>query len=461
MNCKLKQTSEAQVIQIANSYLASSPHQKAELEKVLYQYNGPIETVIQELVASQEKQWRTKTGEIMVQRFTAPELREKYTDDLLYFFVPEAYDPTKPFGLLIMMHGGDESTPRENAQHVITSEKDKYSYDLQTYIEHIPFITVAPSAPWDEKNSRRWNVPEADDYIAAVIRESQYRFNIDRDWVFLGGISMGGYGAYHLCQRLSDKLAGGILWAGRWEVTNWRCMIGTPLFIIHGTNDAAAPGTVGKSARPRWTDVFYARVADKLLAEAGVEHVYAEYEGVHYSPRELIWSVSKLVKWMNTKRRDAFFPHVVAVTPRGWDARYDLPTPHSRWVSILEIGDKKMEFDMVERTGPYPAWGETLENFNKQGFRLTKMMVKAGLADAEYRGKNVFKVKTKNVRKFSLWLHPKMVDFAKPVVVITNGKKQLYEVKPTLLDVLRSYERRKDWDLIYYCELVVETIGPN
>jgi hypothetical protein len=172
---------------------------------------------------------------------------------------------------------------------------------------------------------------------------------------------------------------------------------------------------------------------------------------------------------MKTKRRDPFFPRVVAISPRGWhagsdlpiphrhwlDAPHDLPVPHHRWISVLDIGEGKIAFDAARETGPPREWDESPEDFGKQGFQLTKTMVEAGLVDAEYKGENIFEVKTENVRKFSIWLHPKMVDFSKPIVAVVNGKESSYEARPTLLDALRSYERRKDWGLIYHCELLI------
>ncbi len=122
-------------------------------------------------------------------------------------------------------------------------------------------------------------------------------------------------------------------------------------------------------------------------------------------------------------------------------------------MSVLEIGEGKIAFDAAQETGPPREWDESSEDFGKQGFQLVKTMVEAGLVDAEYKGGNVFEVKTENVRKLSIWLHPEMVDFTKSITVVLNGKKRVYEIKPTLFDALRSYERRKDWGLIYHCEL--------
>lgn len=442
-------TSVAQAVALSKSYLDASDSDNAQLAHALREYAGPIQDVIDALVAARETSWQTTTGVMEALHFTAPDLRDKYTDDLLYFIVPRDYDVAKPWGLLIFMHGGSKTSARTAAGVVVrTLEQDKYSYRLRRYVDHAPFITVAPSAPWNPDTWERWNVPEADEYIGAVIRECDYRFNIDRDRVFLGGQSMGGFGAYHLCQRLSDRIAGAIPCAGSWRAARWECMAGTPLFIVHGLHDSRPGG------RPRYTDVFFGREIHRLLTEAGVEHTYAEHGGVHAmcSAGE---SLSRLVEWTRDKRRDPFYPRVVAVTPRGWNAGSARPSPHCRWVSVLEIGDGTIEFDSVRFTGPGMKWGEPPENWHEQKWIPAKAMIKAGKVDAQYKGKNLFEVATENVRAFSLWLHPNMVDFSQPVTVVVNGQERSCNAQPTLLDAIRSYQRRRDWGLIYHCELVL------
>jgi len=443
-------------IELSREYLAAEGDQKGKTASRLATYEGSIAPVISALSVPGERQWNGEHGFLVEQHFTAPRLRDKYAQDLLFFWVPEEYDGTAPYGLLIFMHGGNSRTARTGARVVLEEPGgDRHSYGLRPYIEHAAYITVAPSAPWDKSSDTRWNLREADEYIGAVRQECEYRFRIDRDRVFLGGQSMGGFGAYHLCQRLGDTLAGAILVGGAWAAANWASVIGTPLYISHGANDAVAPGTPGKAHRPRYTDVFYARTLHKLLTQAGAEHVYVEHAGGH-ALREATQALSGLVDWMATKRRDPFYPRVVAVTPRGWRAWDDTPTPHSRWVSILETGEGEMEYDAVHWTGPDPKWEETREEFDRGGMELTKVKVKGALADARYKGSNVFDVITQNVTRFSLWLHPGMVDFAKPIQITVNGTTQYANARPALLDALRSYERRRDWGLVYYCELAVD-----
>ena len=72
------------------------------------------------------------------------------------------------------------------------------------------------------------------------------------------------------------------------------------------------------------------------------------------------------------------------------------------------------------------------------------------MIDAINHGDNTIAVTTQNVARFTLWLHPRMVDAAKRVVVKVDGQVRFDDrVKPSLATALESYERRRDWGMIY------------
>lgn len=446
---------EADIINACRRYLIAESSEQKILEAQIRKFDGDVEDVIQVLSRPVVTERQDVAGVLSDQSFTDPKLQAEYPDDMLHFFVPDAYQPSQPFGLLVFMHGGGSKTPREHAASVATHpDDDSQSYGLQPYFKDMPYIIVAPSAPWNEKTGARWNVPEADDYIKAVIQECHFRFNIDRDRVFLGGYSMGAFGAYHLCQRLSDQLAGAVIFSGAWKTMCWKAWTGLPVYFRHGVSDAQARDSNGEPGRPRFTDVFYTRTATQRLSEVGVEHVFVEDEGGH-SLRHASESLSRLPTWMNKQQRNSFAPHVVTVSPRGWKASTDTPTPHAHWVTIHEIGSNNIPFESVTLDGPRPKFRESKEAFDKQIFRLVPIQVAAGMVDAKIENQHRIVIQTINVKCFSIWLHPAMVDFSSPLHLLVNGKETEYTVEENLLDALRSYKRRNDWGLIYHAEIKV------
>ena len=70
--------------------------------------------------------------------------------------------------------------------------------------------------------------------------------------------------------------------------------------------------------------------------------------------------------------------------------------------------------------------------------------------DAVNRGDNRIDATTQNVARFTVWLHPEMVDISKPVTIAVDGKVRFARrVKPSLATAMESYERRHDWGMIY------------
>ncbi|MBT3374778.1 MAG: hypothetical protein HN742_29595 [Lentisphaerae bacterium] len=440
----------AHIATVCRQYLQADGERKTALEAPLRAYAGPIATVIADLERAEPRDWGLETPNAKPQTFLHPEYKGTFEDALLFFHVPPEYETARPIGLLIVMHGGGHGSPPEAGRIYVTEHA---RVGLRPCIDHIPFITVAPSAPPAE-SSARWNLPETEAYLSAVIAECQYRFNIDPDRVVLAGMSMGGFGAFGMCQRMADRIAAGIAISGAWSCSHFPCLTGTPFCMIHGAKDAV-PGK-----RPRFTDVFYARSAHRLLEEAGIEHLYLEHKGGHNLYKDQVGeALAESFKWVAAKRRDPYFPHVVAMDPRGayLNNRTQLSAQHCRWVSILEKREGTLPVSAVTRTGPGPKWKETEEAFAQQGFRLTTRPIPAALVDARLVARNRFEVETTNVKRLALWLAPEMVDFSQPVTVVLDGQVRVYrDLRPTLFDALRSYERSRDWRLVYPCELVLE-----
>ncbi|MCA9059171.1 MAG: hypothetical protein KDA85_11750, partial [Planctomycetaceae bacterium] len=126
----------------------------------------------------------------------------------------------------------------------------------------------------------------------------------------------------------------------------------------------------------------------------------------------------------------------------------DTPTPHSHWITINEIGPGTIPFDQVILHGPAPRFEETAEAFEQQTFELTSVAAHAGQLTATIAGDNQIIVEQQNVERFSLWLHPAMVDFSRPVLLTVNQQQSSHQLRPDLLTALRSYQRLRDWSQI-------------
>jgi S-formylglutathione hydrolase FrmB len=421
----------------AQEWLAArNPAERKRVAAKLDEYAGGFEAVIQILSGRSFKS--VKSGYLPEEHFSDSSLRQRHPDDLLYFVVPKSYRPERATGLIVFLHGGGSGTTRKAPRATLdfpTPDSPPDTHRSGDMFAATGMITVGPSASWDTETAHRWCVADADQYLADVIEECKSRFNIDPDRVFLLGHSMGGFGAFHHVQRTPDRFAAVIANSGSWDRAYWPVIRGTPLCIVQGVHDAR-PGV-----RWHYTDIAYGRWTDKLLTADGIEHTYLEHNGYHgiSNGRPLI---AKYLEAAKDLRRDPYFPHIVLASPVGYGSSYCFPIEHNRWLTLNEATKGDLVYDemRVHSDGSFSEW--TLEH---------RTRTHPGSAiEAINRGDNLIEVSTQNVAKLTVWLHPRMIDVAKPVAIVVNGKTRFNgTLTPSLVTALESFERRRDWGLVY------------
>lgn len=431
-------------VRLARQFLTSeSDDEREQLHARLDGFAGDIDRVLNAL---RDRDYpAVKPGYYPELKFAAESRREKYPDDLLYFVVPKSYDPARPTGLIVFLHGGGLNTSRDAPEYTLrfaapgSTETDRSGRMLAA----TGMITVGPSAPGKGESYYRWCLKSAEEYLMDVISECEERFHIDPDRVFLFGHSMGGFGGYHQALRQPDRFAAIIISSGAWDCGYWPVVRGTPLCIAQGVHDAV------RGERWHHTDVEYARWTHRILTREGLEHEYHEHDGGHdiSNNRDIVGRyLAKNVE----RRRDPYYPHITLASPLGFAWNYLHRVPHNRWLTLDESTEGELEYDdLVTRgDGDFDTWRLEHHRSSRRGATI----------DAVNRGGNRIDVTTLNVARFTVWLHPKMVDVAKPVTIRVNGKvRYTGPVRPSLSTALKSYERRRDWGLIYPIKIELST----
>ena len=327
----------------------------------------------------------------------------------IYYYVPPQLDMNKPAGLFIFLHGGSSSSTDTAPQSYISG-------GLKRALDNGDFILAMPSAPPPLKihTGHRWNYEGTYKSILATIDDVARRANIDRDRIIFGGVSMGGYGAYHMAELLADRLAGIWLVAGAWTVTDFSTLHGTPVYITHGRRDTFPSVKDGKvkSRKNSWTGVSFARAADKLMTQYGIEHVYDETNGGHGMLDD---ATARFFAWAANKRRQPYAKHVVVVTPCGTKHPVMEAVAKSRWLEALKTEPAPIQLDKIHLKGPNVA--KTEADWRAQSFELEKVELPGFRLDAVNEGNNKFHVKAEHVRSFRMLLSPQMADLTKPITV--------------------------------------------
>jgi pimeloyl-ACP methyl ester carboxylesterase len=428
-------------VALCRDYLAAaSSHERQAVLRQITAYDGPIDPVIQRLATRTYRP--VKPGNIPQEHFANETLRKKHPDDLLYFLVPQDYRAEQPTGLIVFEHGGGAHTPRRVAGAAFLApgphSPDSASGDL---FAATGMIAVGPSS-LDKPSYRRWCLEESDDYIADVILECKDRFHIDPDRVFLIGHSMGGFGAYQAALRYPDRFAAIVAHSGSWRLGYWPALRGTPLCFVNGVNDAR------QGVRDHSTDVQYGRLTDQILTREHLEHSFFEHGGAHAFSSGRKYAFDYL-RGMKDRRRDPYYDHIGLASPNGFRESYSYPLKDNRWLTLDKTVPGNIDYDEL-----IPHDQATFA-----GWRLEHHLAPhpGASLDAVNRRDNTIAVAAQNVARFTVWLHPRMVDVSRPVTIIVDGKARFSgRVAPSLATALESYERRQDWGLIYPIKVVVD-----
>jgi len=382
------------------------------------------------------RRWRDYgPGPAIEEHFTLPHLQAQRPDELLSFLAPPDYTPERAYSLIVLLHGGGSGTPRDTARRWLEQSDAPAAYHFGRELCEHELIAVAPSNLLLPTH-KRWSNPLSDAYILDVIEEAMARYHIDPDRVCLLGQSMGGFGAYHVVQTIGDRFASVGAHAGAWYYGFWEGLAGVDFHLLHGREDAV-PGV-----RPRFTDVPFARFAHAILSGYHLPHVYTEHAGGHsFSDPLARQAATEFIARAAACRRNPIPDEVVTASRKGAFRLFD--SPHFFWLSVGKSHFGTFELDHLEPTESQPSYCTT-------HFQHRRIRCQGGTVRARNHGDNTIELWTHNTYEVTVWLNPRMVDFAKPVRVVVNGVERFSDaVQPSLRTVVQSYARRRDPGMLF------------
>ena len=187
--------------------------------------------------------------------------------------------------LLLFLHGAGERGSDNEAQLQWGKE-----LMLRAAREHGAFV-LAPQCPRRKKwHAGGWGRPshteisEPTRLVMEVIAKMQKEHPIDTDRIYVMGLSMGGYGSWHLIQRYPDMFAAAVPICGGGDPTNAE-RIKTPVWVFHGAKDSVVP--VGRS-----------REMVEAIRAAGGKPKYTEYPELNHNSWTPAFEDPELLKWL-------------------------------------------------------------------------------------------------------------------------------------------------------------------
>lgn len=329
----------------------------------------------------------------------------------LSLFIPPTYQASRAYALVVCLHGFG-FTGEEYLERWRTRLGEDYLLACPTY----------PSGAWFTRR--------AEELVLETIRQARQRYHVDPDRIFLTGMSNGGIGAWLIGMHHAPLFAGLAPMASGLDnvlmpfLANLRS---TPVYIIHGAKDQVMP-------------VDLSRSITRELEVLGYPHVYREHQrehpmaGGHYFPKE---ELPDLIAWFNSQRRE--------------------PLPTS--LTVVRDGSHFQPFNWVrlDSTDPIAAFSDDL--VDKRDERI-KRRVYARI-DASIAGNNRIEVKAEHVQRYSLFLNEQLIDFSKPLTVVTNGRLSFEgSVTPSVETLLRQARLRQDPARLFSVHLTIAIAKP-
>lgn len=164
---------------------------------------------------------------------------------------------------------------------------------VRRYLARVPAVILLPQC----RAGSYWSDPIMDEMVTTALSQTESEFKADAARLYLTGVSMGGYGVWHLASQNPGRFAalvpvcGGVHGHDGERFRRVAEKVGrTPTWIFHGAEDRVVP-------------VEDSRGMDAALRAVGGNVKYSEYPGVGHAVWTQVLAERKLMPWLLSQRR--------------------------------------------------------------------------------------------------------------------------------------------------------------
>jgi predicted peptidase len=211
-------------------------------------------------------------------------------------FIPDNWTSAKKWPVILFLHGAGE-----RGDDGLLQTEVGIGRAIRIDRSRFPAVIVMPQC----RKENWWPKSPMDDVAIKSLEAATKEFHGDTQHTYLTGLSMGGYGTWHLAGKYPGRFAaiapicGGILMPdiSRQQspddvkpYTDAAKKIGgnTPTWIFHGADDSIVP-------------VAESRRMNDAMKALGDEVHYTEYPGVNHNSWDKAYAERELITWMLSK----------------------------------------------------------------------------------------------------------------------------------------------------------------
>lgn len=150
-------------------------------------------------------------------------------DYLLY--LPDGYESSdEEYPLILFLHGSGE---RGDSVNLVKVHGPPKIADM----EGLDFIVVSPQC----KSFDRWQSEIYLQFLSNLLDEVEKEYRVDKDRIYLTGLSMGGYGTWSLAAKYPDRFAAIAPVCGGGVPALAERYKSLPVWVFHGAKDTVVP----------------------------------------------------------------------------------------------------------------------------------------------------------------------------------------------------------------------------
>ncbi|REL24898.1 phospholipase [Rhodohalobacter sp. SW132] len=210
--------------------------------------------------------------------FEEKEYHSDEGDKLPYrLLLPEQFEDGKNYPLVLFLHGMGERGSDNEAQLTWGVE----AFAKEDFRQEHPAIVIAPQAPdddywanldWRNEGSGLMEKPTKPLQMAYdLVQQIADEMPVDKNRIYITGLSMGGFGTWDLITRYPDTFAAAMPVCGGGDPSKAHLIKDLPIWTFHGAQDNVVP-------------VELSRDMVQAIREAGGTPGYTEYPHVdHFS----------------------------------------------------------------------------------------------------------------------------------------------------------------------------------
>ena len=218
------------------------------------------------------------------QRSFAMYTKHKWSSDVYYNFgyvqyLPENFDANQKYPLVFFLHGAGE-----RGDDLDVAMRHGYMHHVRDHGREYPFIFVAPQCP----SNKYWGCYT--ESLLAFLDDICEMLPVDRDRIYLTGLSMGGTGSWMLAMAAPDRFAALVPICGTGIYWNTGCLVNLPIYIYHGDLDEIVPLCEGTN------------MLTSIHKKGGNAQIKILY-GVKHNAWDYAYKDEELLDWMLAQKR--------------------------------------------------------------------------------------------------------------------------------------------------------------